>query len=77
MTQVDHMVDNGVPPQEEWTFGSGTYAVNPDCTGSQVIDIPGNPASPINLHFVVDQGGKEIRQVVDANAVSAIGSRVD
>lgn len=77
MTQIDHVVDNGMAPQEEWTSGNGTYAVNPDCTGTQVIDIPGNPASPIKLHFVVDQGGKEIRQVVDTNAVTAIGSRVD
>jgi len=77
ITQVDHVVDNGVPPQEEWTPGSGTYVVNSDCTGSQTIDIPGNPASPIKLHFVVGAGGREIRQVVDTNAVTAIGSRVD
>jgi hypothetical protein len=77
MTQVDHVVDNGMPPAQEWTPGSGTYTVNPDCTGSQVIDIPGNPASPLNIHFVVDQNGKEIRQVVDANAITATGSRLD
>jgi len=77
MTQIDHVVTNGAAPQEEWTPGTGTYTVNPDCTGTQTIDIPGNPSSPVNLHFVIDQGGKEIRQVVDANAVAAIGSRVD
>ncbi len=77
ITQVDHVVDNGMPPQEEWTPGSGTYVVNPDCTGSQTIDIPGNPASPIKLHFVVGKASKEIRQVVDTNAVIATGSRVD
>jgi hypothetical protein len=77
MTQVDHVVDNGVPPQLEWTPGSGTYTVNPDCTGSQVIVVPGSPSSPVNLHFVIDQGGRQIRQVVDAGAVTAIGSRVD
>jgi len=77
MTQIDHVVDNGMAPPEEWTPGSGTYVVNPDCTGTQSIDIPGNPASPIKLHFIVDKGGKEIRQVVDNNAVTAIGSRVD
>ena len=77
MTQIDHVVTNGMAPQEEWMPGSGTYVVNPDCTGSETIDVPGNPASPIKLHFVVDQGGREIRQVVDTNAVTAIGSRVD
>ena len=77
LTQVDHAVTNGVPPAEEWTPGSGTYAVNPDCTGSAVLIIPGNPLSPINLHFVVVNQGKQINQVVDANAVTAVGIKVN
>ena len=76
-TQVDHIVVNGVPPAEEWTPGSGTYAVNPNCTGSAVINVPGNPLSPINLHFVVVKQGKEIHQVVDANVVTAVGNKVE
>jgi hypothetical protein len=76
LTQVDHVVTNGVPPPQEWTPGSGTYTVNPDCTGIAVINVPGNPNSPINLHFVVVRHGKEIHQVVDANAVTAVGTRV-
>ena len=76
-TQVDHIVVGGVPPTEEWTPGSGTYTVNPNCTGSAVIIVPGNPLSPINLHFVVVREGKEIRQVVDANAVTAVGNKVE
>lgn len=76
-TQVDHIVFNGVPPAEEWTPGSGTYTVNPNCTGSAVVIVPGNPLSPINLHFVVVREGKEIRQVVDANAVTAVGNKVE
>jgi hypothetical protein len=76
-TQVDHIVFNGVPPTEEWTPGSGTYTVNPNCTGSAVVIVPGNPLSPINLHFVVVREGKEIRQVVDANAVTAAGNKVE
>jgi hypothetical protein len=74
---VDHVVFNGVPPTEEWTPGSGTYTINPNCTGSAVINVPGNPLSPINLHFVVVRQGKEIRQVVDANAVTAVGNKVE
>jgi hypothetical protein len=77
LTQVDHVVFNGAPPMEEWTPGSGTYSVNPDCTGSAVINIPGNPLSPVNLHFMVVGQGQEIHQVVDANAVTAIGRKVD
>ena len=74
LTQVDHIVVNGVPPAEEWTLGSGTYTVNPDCTGAAVINAPGNP--PINLHFVIVRQGKEIHQVVDSNAATAVGIRV-
>jgi hypothetical protein len=77
LTQVDHVVVNGVPPAEEWTPGSGTYTVNPNCTGSAVINVPGNPLSPVNLHFVVVRQGREIHQVVDANAVSAVGIKVE
>jgi hypothetical protein len=63
-----------MPPAEEWTAGSGTYTVNPDCTGAAVINAPGNP--PINLHFVIVRQGKEIHQVVDSNAATAVGIRV-
>src|SRR5438105_14065734 len=42
MTAVDHVVLNGMPPapEEEWRPTSGTYTVNPDCTGSAVIANP-------------------------------------
>jgi len=76
LRQVDHVLDNGVPPAMEWTAGTGTYQVNPDCTGSAVINTPSNPF-PVHLHFVVVNQGREIDQVVDANAVVAIGKKVD
>jgi hypothetical protein len=75
ITQVDHVVTNGVPPAEEWTPGSGTYTVNSNCTGSAVLNTPGNPQ--VNLHFVIVRGGKEIHQVVDSNLVSAVGTKVE
>ncbi len=73
--QVDHLVTEGMPPADEWTPGTGTYTVNPDCTGSAVINSPSNP-DPIALHFVIVNNGNEIRQLVDANAVVAIGKKV-
>jgi hypothetical protein len=76
ITQVDHIVGNGTPPTQDWTPGTGTYSVNPDCTGEAVINSPSNPA-PINLHFVIVNNGNEIRQVVDANAVVAVGIKVN
>jgi hypothetical protein len=77
ITEVDHVVLNGMPPapEEEWRPSSGTYTVNPDCTGSAAITIPGNP--PINYHFVVVKHGREILEVVDGNAISGVAHRVE
>src|ERR1700745_2181988 len=40
MTSVDHVVLNGMPPEEEWRANSGTYIVNPDCNASAVFSGP-------------------------------------
>jgi hypothetical protein len=84
ITQVDHIVFGGYPPPAEWTPGTGTYTVNPDCTGSAVIISPSSapPGSsgappPLNVHFVIVDHNRQIKQVVDANAVVAIGVKVD
>ena len=76
LTEVDHVVINGVPPaaEEEWRPATGTYTINPDCTGSAVINT-GNP--PIPLHFVVVNHGKEFRGVVDGSAITITASRID
>jgi hypothetical protein len=76
ITQVDHIVTNGVPPAVPWTRGTGSYAVHSDCTGIGEIDSPSNPV-PVKLHFVVVKEGRQINQVVDANAVTAVGNKVD
>jgi hypothetical protein len=73
LTLVDHVVFNGVPPDQEWRPGSGTYIVNLDCTGSAVISAD----PPIPLHIVIVNHGKEIRGVVDGNAITVTASRVD
>jgi hypothetical protein len=76
ITQVDHVVVNGVSPAQEWTPGTGTYTVNPDCTGAEVLDTPSVPA-PLHIHFVVVNNGKQIYQVVDDAASTAVGIRVN
>ncbi len=77
-SQVDHVVVNGTPPPMEWTHGSGPYTVNPNCTGTLVITIPGSPFSPVRIHFVVVRQGKEVRFVVDSgSASSSIGIKVE
>src|SRR5260370_15146497 len=42
LTQVDHVVVNGVPPPVAGNPGSGPYTVDPDCTGTLTINGPGN-----------------------------------
>jgi hypothetical protein len=74
ITQVDHVVVYGTPPPQEWTPGTGTYTVNPDCTGAATLT---TPAGTIYLHFVVVNSGKQINQVVDSNAVTAVGIKVN
>lgn len=76
LTQVDHVVDNGVPPTVEWAPGTGIYQVNPDCTGSAEINSSSSPF-PIKLHFVIVNHGREIDQVVDANAVTAVARKLE
>lgn len=74
-TQLDHVVVNGEEPGEEWTTLSGSYVVNDDCTGWQEVINPGGPS--IRSHFIIAKGGREIREVIDANAVIATGVRVE
>ena len=76
ITQVDHVVVDGTPPLLAWTPGSGTYTVNADCTGKATISVPSSPFPPLVLYFVVVDNGREIRQVVEGNAVIATGRRV-
>jgi len=77
MTQVDFITVNGMPPPIDWAPATGTYKVNADCTGTWQLTIPGNPLSPVNVHFVIVKRGQEIRTVVNANAVTSIGIRVE
>jgi hypothetical protein len=74
-SQVDAVADNGnLPPG--WRPGSGTYSVNPDCTGTQTIVVPGIP--DVHLQFIVAQSGNRIHQVVidPGVAATAEGERV-
>jgi hypothetical protein len=52
------------PPGQE----TGTYIVNPDCTGSMVINlnapVPVGSTGVINIMFVISDGGRHIHEVV-------------
>jgi hypothetical protein len=60
-TQVDAVADNGnITPG--WRAGSGTYTVNPDCTGTSTIVVPGTP--DLHLQFIVSPSGNTSHFVV-------------
>jgi hypothetical protein len=88
MTQVDHVVHNGVTPVEDWRPGSGPYQVNPDCTGwFTITPAPTDPADggpELKLYIVVENNGHTVRTVVSGSpnvpaftaAITSIGTRV-
>jgi len=78
LTSVEHVVVNGAPlsPGTEWTSGSGTYSVNPDCTGTMDSTTPNSP-DPLHFAFVVVKHGTEIRAVLDAHALSTVYIQVN
>ena len=50
----------------------GTYAVNPDCTGSMALFVLPF-GSTVNLDFVIDDDGAELRAIVtDAGAIESL-----
>jgi hypothetical protein len=78
LTQVDHVVFNGTPPPVDWTPATGSYRVNPDCTGEMELDIPGSPFTPVVLRFSLGADGTHINTVVSkaGYVVSSTGTKV-
>ena len=69
-TQVDAVGINGnVTPG--WRPGSGTYSVNPDCTGTSTIVIPGMP--DVHTQFIVSQSGNTTHFVVTDPGLATAG----
>jgi hypothetical protein len=67
-----YVVLNGTPLTQDWRQDDpGTYTVNPDCTASGIFN------GVIAVHFVVVNNGKDFRGVVDGDAVTFVGSRVN
>ena len=76
LSQVDFTTRNGAPFSPDWRPGTGTYEINPDCTGTaQIIQSDGTPS--VNLRLVVVDRGREVRATVVGNATNSIGKRVD
>ena len=74
LTQVDWVVADGVPvpgPPNQYGFHdmeTGTYTVNPDCTGNAQINFPippnGTSGAVIDLMFVIGDSGRTIHTIV-------------
>jgi len=75
LTQVDNVVHNGVAPVEDWRPATGTYTVNPNCTGTFTLTTQPSVASdaspPLTVHFVVSRDGTQIRVGVTSSPASA------
>ena len=70
VTTSDFVVLNGSPTVGNWAPKTGTYSVNPDCTGTFVLE------GVISTHFAVVNNGKDFRGVVDGDAITFAGSKV-
>jgi hypothetical protein len=73
--QVDAVADNGFLTPG-WRPGTGSYSVNPDCTGTETLVVPG--MGDLHLQIIVAQGGNTIHQVVidPGIATTAEGERI-
>jgi hypothetical protein len=76
ITEVDHVIFNGQPPIDEWRPTTGTYSINPDCTGSASIEVAHN-ADPLGYHFIVVNQGQKFLLVVDGGAINGVAYKVD
>jgi hypothetical protein len=75
LTGTEHVVVNGAPFNPGFTANSGTYSVNPDCTGPAMVSTPNSPV-PLNLFFVIVDDGKEFREVLNTDALLSVCKRV-
>ena len=77
LTWVEHTVIDGVLLEPGFTTAAaGTYAVDPNCTGTAIVNTPNSPV-PLNLAFVVVKQGREVHTVLDTNAISTVFTKVD
>jgi hypothetical protein len=75
LSQVDFVTINGLPIGSDWRPATGTYDLNPDCTGTAEI-VPGDGSPTLHLRLVVVDRGREVRTVVVGNATGSTGIKV-
>jgi hypothetical protein len=75
LSQLDFATINGIPGWPDWRPATGTYALNPDCTGTAEIT-PSDGSPTLHLRLVVVDRGREIRTIVEGNATGSTGIKV-
>ena len=75
ITSKEHVVVNGQSFNPGFDANYGTYQVNPDCTGRATGITPNSPV-PLDLYFVIDDNGKEFRQVLNSSALLTVCRRM-
>jgi hypothetical protein len=61
LTGTEHVVVNGSPFNPGFLANSGTYSVNPDCTGTETISFRGH--ADIHAQFALAQSGNKLHYV--------------
>lgn len=74
LSQIDFTTLNGAATGTDWRPATGTYEINPDCTGKAQILPTGAP--PLNLRLVVGDRGRQIWTIVIGNSTGSTGTRV-
>jgi hypothetical protein len=76
VTWVEHTVVNGTLVLPDWAEATGTYTLDSNCTGTAVVFTP-NHFGPLNLTFVVVKQGREVRTVLDTNAIVGVFNKIE
>jgi hypothetical protein len=75
LSQVDFATSNGVPSWPDWRPVTGTYDLNPDCTGTAEL-VPSDGSPTLHLRLVVVDRGRQIRTIVIGNPTGSTGIKV-
>jgi len=77
LTWIEHTVIAGVLQGPGFgTTATGTYNLDPDCTGTAVVNTP-NSSTPLNLGLVIVKQGSEFHTVLDTHAITSVFTKVD
>jgi hypothetical protein len=82
LSWLESTVVDGKLLEPGWTKATGTYTVNPDCTGTAVVFTPNSVDQsgnlvPLNLFFLVVKQGREAHSVLGAHAISTTFTKVE